>query len=267
MPLLQALVLGVVQGLTEFLPVSSDGHLAVTYRLFGGNVDLTFEIFLHLATLIAMVVYFRSDLLALARSLAPAGKGTAERRIVWLIVLGTGVSGVLALFMRSLVERANTSLVAIGCGFLVTAAALAAAELLSRRVAKREPAELGPKRTFGIGVAQALSTLPGVSRSGMTIASGMLSGLTRESSARFSFLLGIPIIAVANLIEVRGVVTGAAPMPGLLPSAIGFLAAGVVGYLAIAGLLAVLKRRTLWGFSVYTAVVGVAVIVWGTLAR
>ena len=95
----------------------------------------------------------------------------------------------------------------------------------------------------------------------------MLSGLSRESAARFSFLLGIPIIAVANLYEAKDVVTGAAPMPGLAPSAIGFLAAGVAGYLAIAGLLAVVKRRTLYGFSVYTAVVGVAVIAWGILDR
>lgn len=267
MPILQALALGVVQGLTEFLPVSSDGHLAVTYRLFGGNPDLTFEIFLHLATLIAMVVYFRSDILALMRSLGPAGKGTPERRIVWLIALGTGVSGLLALAMKKVVVSANTSLIAIGAGFLVTATALAAAEVLSRRVGSREPAQLGPARTVGIAVAQALATLPGVSRSGMTIATGMLSGLTRESAARFSFLLGIPIIAVANLVEARDVVTGAAPMPGILPSAVGFVAAGIAGYLAIAGLLSVLKRRTLWVFSVYTAVVGVAVIVWGTIAR
>jgi undecaprenyl-diphosphatase len=266
-PILEALVLGVVQGLTEFLPVSSDGHLAVMYRLFGGTPDLTFEIFLHLATLIAMVFYFRSDILALMRSLAPAGKGTPERRIVWLIVRGTLISGVIALFMKAAVKSANASLFAIGGGFLVTAAALAAAEIVSRRVAKRETADLGPAGLSGIAVAQALATLPGVSRSGMTIASGMLAGLSRESAARFSFLLGMPIIAAANILEAKDVVTGVAPMPALLPSAIGFLAAGIVGYYAVSGLLSVLKRRTLWVFSVYTAVVGVAVIWWGTVAR
>jgi len=265
--ILQAAILGVVQGLTEFLPISSDGHLAVAYRLIGQRPDLTFEVFLHLATLIAMIVYFRDDIVSLLRSLGPAGKGTPERRLVWLIVLATGVSGVLALVMKKLVESANTSLIAIGAGFLVTAAALLAAELLAKRAAAREPADLGPARTIAIAVAQAAATLPGVSRSGSTIAAGMLSGLSRESAARFSFLLGIPIIAVANLYEAKDVVTGAAPMPGLLPSAVGFVAAGVAGYLAIAGLLALVKRRTLVGFSVYTAVVGVAVIVWGILAR
>jgi undecaprenyl-diphosphatase len=265
--ILQALVLGVVQGLTEFLPVSSDGHLAVTYRLFGGHPDLTFEVFLHLATLIAMVVYFRRDILELLRSLASAGKGTPQRRIVWLIVLATGVTGVLALAMKSLVESANTSLIAIGGGFLVTAAALAAAEFIAPRVVRLQQEDLGPLRTVAIAVAQALATLPGVSRSGMTIASGMLSGLDRESAARFAFLLGIPIIAVANIVEGKDVVTGVASLPGLVPSALGFMAAGVAGYMAIAGLLAMLRRRTLWVFSVYTAVMGVAVIVWGTVAR
>jgi len=266
-PILQALVLGVVQGLTEFLPVSSDGHLAVTYRLFGSQPDLTFEVFLHLATLIAMIVYFRHDIVILVRSLGPAGKGKPERRLVWLIVLATGVSGVLALVMKKLVESANTSLIAIGIGFLVTAAALALAEVLAKRAACREPADLGPVRTTAIAIAQAAATLPGVSRSGSTIAVGMLAGLSREAAARFSFLMGIPIIAAANLYEAKDVVTGVSPMPGLLPSAVGFAAAGVAGYFAIAGLLAVVKRRTLYGFSVYTAVVGVAVIVWGILAR
>jgi len=264
---LQALALGIVQGLTEFLPVSSDGHLAITYRLFGQQPDLTFEVFLHFATLLAMVVYFRADILKLLKSLLPAGKGSAERRLVWLIVLATGVSGVLALAGKKLVESANTSLVAIGAGFLVTAAVLVAAELLARRVTSREPSDLGSWRTALIAVAQALATLPGVSRSGSTIAGGMLAGLSRESAARFSFLLGIPIIAVANLYELKDVVAGVAPMPGVAASLIGFIAAGAAGYAAIAALLAVVRRRTLYAFSVYTALVGLAVIAWGILAR
>lgn len=257
---LQALVLGVVQGLTEFLPVSSDGHLALTYRLFGASPDLTFEVFLHLATLIAMIVYFRHDIVTLARSLAPAGKGTPERRLVWLIVGATGVSGVLALVMKRLVESANESLPAIGAGFLVTSALLLVAESLAWRASRREPSELGWWRTAAIAVAQAAATLPGISRSGSTISSGMLCGLSREQAARFSFLLGIPIIAVANVYEAKDVVTGAVPMPGLLPSAIGFVAAGVAGYAAIAVLLAFLRRRSLVPFSVYTAAVGAAVL-------
>jgi undecaprenyl-diphosphatase len=263
---LESLLLGAVQGLTEFLPVSSDGHLAITYRLLGRMPDLTFEVFLHFATLLAIIVYFRLDLLAVLRSLLPAGKGSDERRLALFIFLGTGVSGVLAFALEKVVESANESLIAIGAGFLVTAAALAGAELLAKRVAAREPQDLGWKRAVAIAVAQALAALPGVSRSGSTIAAGMLSGLSREQAARFSFLLGAPIIAAANLYKLKDIL-GAAGGESPLVMAAGFLVAGVVGYAAIAGLLALVRRSPLTPFSVYTAVVGVAVIAWGVLAR
>lgn len=262
----QALVLGVVQGLTEFLPVSSDGHLALTYRLFGSSPDLSFEIFLHLATLIAMVVYFRRDIVELALSFGPKGRGTAQRRVAWLVVYATGISGVLALVMKRLVEQANESLYLIGAGFLVTAAVLAVAEFVGRRAARRTPEHLGWGRGAAIAVAQALATLPGVSRSGLTISTGMLAGLDREAAARFSFLLGIPIIAAANLYEAKGIITGATPMPPVAVSLIGFVAAGVSGYFAIWGLLKLVRTRSLHVFAVYTAVLGLITIAWALMA-
>jgi undecaprenyl-diphosphatase len=265
----QSVILGAVQGLTEFLPVSSDGHLALVYHAFGQTPDLAFEVFLHMATLLAMIVYFWRDIVSLARSLGPSGEGGTERRLVARIALATCVSGVLALVLKKvdLIERANASLIAIGIGFLVTSAVLAAAEYLSHRVEHRDAADLGWARTSMVAVAQALAALPGISRSGSTIATGMLAGLTRESAARFAFLLGIPIIAAANLYEGKDVVTGVSPMPPLGVSLAGFVVAGVVGYLAIKGLLALVRKHTLYGFSVYTAVVGVAVIVWGSVTR
>ena len=266
MTVLQSIVLGTVQGLTEFLPVSSDGHLALTYRVFGSSPDLAFEVFLHLATLVAMVIVFRRDIVELLRSLRPEGKGSAERRLLVLIVLATVVSAVLALALKKLVEAANESLVAIGVGFLVTAAVLALAEWLARRAASREPADLGWKRTLAVAVAQACAALPGVSRSGSTIAAGMLSGLSREAAARFSFLIGMPVIAAANLYESKDLLTGATVMPSLGVSAAGFIAAGVSGYLAIRGLLALVRTHPLYAFSVYTAVLGLVVIVTGLTA-
>lgn len=263
MGILQALVLGIVQGLTEFLPISSDGHLALTYRLFGQSPDLAFEVFLHAATLIAMVVYFRHDIVEIASSLLPAGKGSADRRLAYYIIGATAVSGVLALLGKKIVEAANTSLVVIGIGFIITALALIAGENIRRHVARRATADLGWGRVLGIAVAQALAALPGVSRSGMTIASGMMSGLTREKAARFSFLLGIPLIAAASLVDAKDVITGSAPLPALLPSAIGFVAAGVFGYLAIAGLLRFVRKRPLGIFAIYTFVLGLVTIAWG----
>jgi undecaprenyl-diphosphatase len=260
---IEAIVLGIVQGFTEFLPISSDGHLALTYRMFGQSPDLAFEVFLHAATLIAMIVYFRHDIAELASSLLPAGKGSAERRVVWLIVGATAVSGVIALLGKKIVEAANGSLVAIGAGFLLTAVALVVAERFARIVATLEPAGLGWKRTLFIAVGQSLAALPGASRSGLTIATGMLAGLTREKAARFSFLLGIPLIAAASLVDAKDVISGSAPMPSLAVSALGFVAAGICGYIAIGALLSFVRRRPLYVFAVYTAAVGLLTIAWG----
>ena len=267
MGVLQALVLGVVQGLTEFLPISSDGHLALTYRLFGQSPDLAFEVFLHAATLIAMIVFFRHDIMEIGRSLLPEGKGTANRRIAFYIIGATAISGVLALLGKKIVEAANTSLIAIGVGFIITAVALIAAENVRRHVEKRRTAELGWPRVVGIAVAQALAALPGVSRSGMTISSGMMSGLTREKAARFSFLIGIPLIAAASLVDAKDVISGSAPMPGFLPSAVGFVAAGIFGYLAIAGLLKFVRKHPLGVFAIYTFVLGLVTIAWGMFVK
>lgn len=265
---LQAVVLGVVQGLTEFLPISSDGHLALTYTLFNTPPDLAFEVFLHAATLIATIVYFWPDIARLLRSLGHSGRGTADRRLLGLIALATLISGSLAFLLKQLVESANLSLVAIGSGFLITAAMLTVAELLSGRRAPREPDRLGPGRVALIAIAQAAAAFPGVSRSGLTIGGGMLTGLDRETAARFSFLVGIPVIAAATLYEGKDVVadlmsTGASSLPPFGVSAAGFLAAGVSGYFAIRALLAIVRKHPLWVFAVYTAVVGLITVAWG----
>lgn len=264
MNLVQALVLGVIQGVTEFLPISSDGHLALAYRLFGmDSADpglLVYTVFLHGATVLAMIAYFRADILRLLASLGPKGKGSADRRLLAIIAGATVVSGAIALAMKGLVVAANESLFWIGCGFLITAAALSTAELLARRVTSREPSELGWKRTLGVAVAQAAAALPGVSRSGSTIAGGMLAGLGREQAARFSFLLGIPLITLAAVKDVLDVLGGSASLPGLAASAGGFIAALLSGYAAIWGLLALVKKHSLWWFAGYTALVGAASI-------
>lgn len=263
---LQALVLGVVQGLTEFLPISSDGHLALTYTLFHSRPDLAFEVFLHAATLIATIIYFWPDILRLLRSLGPSGKGSADRRLVSYIALATVISGILAFALKQLVEQANLSLFAIGAGFLLTSAMLVAAEVAGRRAERRSPDRLGAGRVSLIAIAQAAAAFPGASRSGLTIGSGMLAGLDRETAARFSFLVGIPVIAAATLYEAKDIVTGASPMPSFGVSAVGFIAAGISGYLAIRGLLALVRTRPLYVFAVYTALVGFITIAWGFAA-
>lgn len=269
MPFIQAIALGITQGLTEFLPISSDGHLWIVYQLFHKAPDLTFEIFLHFATLLVLVVYFWRDIVDLATSLLPsrsAEKG--KRRLVLLIVIGTGVSGAIALAMGNAVDAANKSAVAVGLGFLATTALLVAAELVAPRVKRIAEAEQLPVwRAVPIGILQALAVLPGVSRSGSTISAGMFFGLDREQAARFSFLLGIPIIALATAKDALDVFGGTASLPPVAVSAAGFVAAAVAGYFAIWGLLAFVKRHSLLWFAAYTGVVGAAILVISVLSR
>jgi undecaprenyl-diphosphatase len=264
--ILQAAVLGVVQGLTEFLPISSDGHLAVAYRLLGERPDLTFEVFLHAATLIAMVIYFRADIVNLLSSLLPKNSArTEERRLVGFIVVATGVSGVLALALSPFIEELSNSITWVGLGFLLTAALLAIGERFSKSETAGGTDRLRLPGVGFIGVLQGLAVLPGVSRSGSTIVAGMLSGLSREQAARFSFLLGIPIIALAAAKDAVDLFAGHVQLPGIVPSVVGFAAAGVTGYLAIALLLSIVKRHKLYWFAAYTAVLGTAMLLMDTV--
>ncbi len=268
MSLFQAIVLGAVQGLTEFLPISSDGHLWIVYRLFGDHPNLTFEVFLHFATLLVLVAYFWRDIVHVLASLSPANREQhAERRLALLIFVGTLVSGAIAVFMRSVVEAANASAAWVGLGFLLTAALMTLAEVVLPRVKRlAEAGDLPLWRAVPIGVLQALAVLPGVSRSGSTISGSMYSGLSRSDAARFSFLLGIPIIALASLKDAADIISGNAALPGIGPSIAGFIAAGACGYVAIWGLLAFVKRHRLYWFAAYTALLGTAILV-STVAR
>lgn len=259
MSLIEAVVLGVVQGITEFLPISSDGHLALGTQLMGREPDLTFVVFLHAATLIAMYVYFRTDILRLVAALHPrnAARSAGDRQLILLIIAGTLVTGVVALAVEPVVEPMSDSPTWVGIWFLSTAFVLLIGEALSRRAPVTPAAErLGFVRVAFIGLMQGLAVLPGLSRSGSTIAAGMLAGLSRESAARFSFLLGIPIITVAALKDLAELVTGQAALPPFWTSAAGFCAASVSGYLAIYALLRLVRTTRLYGFAAYTAVLG-----------
>ncbi len=266
MSILQAIVLGIVQGLTEFLPVSSSGHLAVVYHLLNQKPDLAFEVFLHAATLIALITYFRADIVRLLASLLPKNADRKDdRRLVGLIVVATGISGVLALVLSPYIESISDSMTWVGLGFLLTAALLAAGETLSTQKPGGSTKNLRLPAAGFIGVLQGLAVLPGVSRSGSTIAAGMFAGLSREEAARFAFLLGIPLTSLAAAKDVLDLLKGSVHLPGVVPSAIGFIVAGVSGYLAIAWLLALVKNHKLYWFAAYTAVLGTAMLLLNTV--
>ena len=273
----QALVLGLVQGLTEFLPVSSSGHLqAVPYLLGWRSGDLAFDVVVHAGTLAAVVVAFRADLVALARgTLALAGTTRDEvrtaRRLVALLAVATVPAAVAGLVLGDVLEAAFASPRAIAAALLVTALMLWGSERLRRRRGGDEKEDVGAawhavgtREALAVGLAQALAILPGISRSGATIATGMALGLSRRAAARFSFLLSIPIIlgtTIVMLPELSSPPADALPF-GPAEIAVGVVAATVSGYVAIRVLLRIVERRSLLPFAVYvTLLAGVLLTV------
>ncbi|MCD6552694.1 MAG: undecaprenyl-diphosphatase UppP [Anaerolineae bacterium] len=256
----QALILGLVQGATEFIPVSSSGHLVlVPWLLHWPEPGLAFDTTVHWGTLLAVVAVFWRDLWRLAvawlRSLRSRSLGEAEARIAWWIILGTVPGAVLGLILKDPLESLFSAPLKVAILLLVTATILALSERLGRRT--RDLDEMTWVDALLIGVGQAVAIMPGLSRSGTTIASGLLRGLKRETAARFSFLLSTPIILGAGLPQLWEVAQAGDLSTRLPILLLGFVAAALSGYLCIRFLLSYLQRHKLYVFAAYCAVAGV----------
>lgn len=271
MGVLEAILLGVVQGLTEFLPISSSAHLLIIPWLFGWpEPGLAFNVALHLGTLVAVVTYFWRDLLVMAAGLLRGlrtRRWTADpdARLALIIAIGS-IPAAVAGFLGSDAldayfhsggggDRAImvSALLLIGLGLL-----LALAEWLARH--RRDLNDVTAWDGIVVGLAQALALLPGVSRSGSTITAGLFLGLRRDAAARFSFLLGVPAVAGAGLLEGIDLLRAGLPAEERLVFAAGTISAAVVGYLAIAFLLRFLQRHSALVFVWYRLVLGVTVL-------
>ncbi len=259
MSLLEAIIIGIIQGATEFLPISSDGHLVLIPAIFGlTQPDLVLIGLVHAGTLLAIVSYFARDLWAILKAVVA---GLIQRkpfaddnaRLGWLMVLGSVPAGIVGLALKDWFEQQFESPIIAAVGLLVTAVFLVVGERLLRGV-KTIP-QLTWLDTLIIGTFQVLALLPGVSRSGTTIAAGLGRGLDRPSAARFSFLVGLPAIAGAGLLAILDIFTAQGSLP-LGHYAAAFVTAAVVGYLCIAFLLTWLKSHSLYLFAAYCATVG-----------
>lgn len=266
MGLFEALVLGIVQGLTEFLPISSSGHLVIVPALLDWpQPSLIFDATVHLATLVAVVAVFQSDIRSMIVAwwrglLHRKPLETVEARLAWWVVLGT-IPGVLVgiLFQQTL-EDLFSSPRAAASFLLVTALIMVVAELFGGR--RREMRSLKWYESLLIGVGQAAAIAPGISRSGATISTGMYLGLNREAAARFSFILAIPIIAGAWLVQFIDFFRQGAATAEVSLLVVGFAAALVSGYLAIRFLLAFLRQRPLYVFAAYCVVAGILTLIF-----
>lgn len=263
--LLEAVVLGIVQGLTEFLPISSSAHLVLVPAALGwAPPPLVFDSTLHLGTLMAVVAVFWSDLLRLARAWGvglKTGKpmANAESRLAWWVILGTAPATVAGVLFGDFFESLFANVRIVGIFLLVTALLLTLAEAVGR--GKKGVGGITWADSLLVGIGQAAAIAPGLSRSGTTISVGMFRNLTREAAVRFSFLLSIPIIAGAGLAQFVKLAQGGGDGIGALVLVVGFLAAAASGYVAIRFLLAYLRKRTLYPFAVYCGVVGLGVII------
>jgi undecaprenyl-diphosphatase len=273
---LQAAFIGLVQGLTEFIPVSSSAHLIVVPRLLGWNDQFinsnAFDVMLHMGTLLALLIYFWRDLVGLLMAWLASIRdrsirGDPQRRLAWLIfismlpgaVLGALGEGFFDTFFR------EQSLLFIAGLLAVGATILWIAEWFGSR--RRELEDLRTADAVGIGAAQALALFPGISRSGITISAGLFAGLTREAAARFSFLMATPIIAGAGIWKARELASGGLAAADLLPLAAGFATALVAGLIAIAFLLAYLRRRSTALFIGYRYVLAAGLVAFVLLNR
>ena len=259
MSLLEAIIIGIIQGATEFLPISSDGHLVLVPAVFGlSQPDLVLIGLVHAGTLLAIVGYFARDLWAILKAVVA---GLVQRRpladdnarLGWFMVLGSVPAAIVGLALKDWFEQQFESPVVAAVGLLVTAAFLVVGERLLRGT-KSIP-QLTWLDTLIIGTFQVLALLPGVSRSGTTIAAGLGRGLDRPSAARFSFLVGLPAIAGAGLLSILDIFTAQGSLP-LGHYAVAFVAAAVTGYACIAFLLSWLKQHSLYLFAAYCAIVG-----------
>lgn len=260
-----AVVLGAIQGLTEFLPVSSSAHLILARALLGmdaARLGLPFDVACHLGTLVAVLVYFRRDVGAMVRALpgAVAGGTSGAARLVRLIAIGTLPAVVVGLAWATAIET-HLRVPGVTVGTLALGAlGLFAAERFGS--GRRDEGGAGYRDAIAVGCAQALALVPGVSRSGATITVGMLLGLKRDAAARFSFLLGIPAILAAAAHAGIGLVATGITGPDVRVFLVGFAVSGLVGYAAIGGLLRYLGRHTLAAFAWYRLALAFAVAAW-----
>jgi len=270
-PILHAIVLGLVQGLSEFLPISSSGHLLLVPWLFGWNdfdnvsIEKAFDVALHLGTLIAVVAYFRKDLIVYVREgirlVAKREKpGSPEGRLAWLLVLSSlPAAAVGAVAEKTIDEK-------LGKPGLIAASMLVFALLLwwaDRREGARELETYGKGDALKVGAAQILALNPGTSRSGITITAARWLGFNRDSAARASFLMAIPVTAGAVAFKMLKLAKDGIPDGLGVPMIVGIITAGLSGWLAVWGTLRLVRTRSFTPFVVYR--IGVALLVWGLM--
>ncbi|MEK7084466.1 MAG: undecaprenyl-diphosphate phosphatase [Patescibacteria group bacterium] len=277
MNVLHAIVLGAVQGLTEFLPVSSSGHLIFFPKLFGWpDQGLAFDVVLHVGTLFAVVVYFRKKLIDILKSIFPKKslitnhqspvtntEARMNQMLALYIFLSTVPALIIGFFFSDWIETSLRSPVVIAYGLIGWGIMLGWADIFARKQTSTQASRqsMNWKTAFFIGCAQAIALIPGTSRSGITMTAGLFAGLSRSAAAEFSFLMSIPVIAIAGAVKTFELFQNGLGDIGVLPLVAGFLTSFVFGFSAIWGLMKIIQKWSFLPFVLYRVAVGILILV------
>jgi undecaprenyl-diphosphatase len=268
MDILQGIIIGVVQGLTEFLPISSSAHLIFIHNILGVGSSLAFDTFLHMGSLIAVLFFFRKDVYEMIRawilSVGDIARGRfvegfkkdPYKRLAWYVILGTIPVGIVGILFESQVEALFAGALYVPAFFLFVTGTIL---YLSQRMnsGKVDFNNMSAKESLFMGLGQACAIMPGLSRSGTTIAAGLTIGLNKEFAAKFSFILSIPAILGATVVQLGDI--GSALDANLWPVAFGFIAAAVSGYIAIKWVLDLIQNKSLDIFAYYCWAIGIII--------
>ncbi len=285
MSLIQAIFLGIVQGITEFLPVSSSGHLAIFQNIFGMDTDggMLFDIMLHVGTLAAVFVVYWKDILKMIRETIRMCRDMINnvrifyrnqrfdealryrrvvhnnyRKFVVLVLVSTIPTGIIGYAGRTLVSFAATTLIVPGVCLILTGLLLLVADFC--KDGKKIPKDISYTSGFFIGIAQGLATLPGLSRSGTTITACLMGGFDRRFAVKYSFIMSIPAILGAAVLEIKDVIAEPVSAGLVVNGIVGAVVAGLVGYICIKTMLVVVRRKNFKGFSIYCFIIGIIAI-------
>lgn len=242
---LEALSLGIIQGLTEFLPVSSSGHLALLQNYFK-EVNVGFDIIIHFATLLAIFVFFYKDILIILKDVFSWNTKSNNFKFGWFVVFATIPIGLVGFFLKDIIYNIFSNLYFVALGFFISGMFLFVASFSNKK------SKLTGKNSFIIGLSQALALVPGISRSGSTVSTGVILGIERKEAIKFSFLLGIPAMIGANILNFTDI-----KVVEVMPFSIGFIAAFISGLLAINLFFRYVKIKNFKWFAVYCWILGI----------
>ena len=251
--LIDVFILAVVQGLTEWLPISSSGHLVITQKALGLNLPLIYSAILHVGTLIVVLTAFRKDVADIIKALAKRDFETEEGKLALFIVVGNVPIAIVGLAFHDTIETLFSSLPAVGTALLITGCILFVSE---KRTGNRK---IGTQDSLIVGLAQAFAIIPGISRSGVTVATGLLRKIDKAKAFRFSFLLSAPAILGATIIEAKDLTT---PNMDLVPLLLGAITSMIVGYASLKLLQKIVMNQKLHLFAYYCWAAGLAIILF-----